>query len=124
MHGGDRAARLSRGRSPELARRFFAAAARLIDTPWQITVGSDLQHPRVVGNRSAQTRFLNWYVSKFYRAGESDPVLARTFMEVANLMRPPTALMSPAMLARVCARSWRPDRRPLSGPEVNLGRAS
>lgn len=106
-----------------LARRFFTAAARLIDTPWQITVGSDLQHPLVVGSRSARTRFLNWYVSKFYRAGEADPVLAKTFIEVANLMRPPSALMSPAMLARVWGGSWRSDRKIAAGPEMNLRRA-
>ena len=30
-----------------LAQRFFRKSSALIDIPWQITVGSDLQHPRV-----------------------------------------------------------------------------
>lgn len=31
--------------SQNLARRFFQSAARLIEIPWQIAVGSDLQQP-------------------------------------------------------------------------------
>ena len=88
---------------PALAQRFFLAAAKLIDTPWQITVGSDLQHPGVVGKRTAQVRFLNWYVSKFYRAAGNDSVLAKAFLDVANLMQPPQALLSPGMIGRVWA---------------------
>ena len=34
-------------RNKGIARRFFQMASRLIDTPWQIAVGSDLQNPRV-----------------------------------------------------------------------------
>lgn len=40
-----------------IAKLFFRAASRLIDTPWQIAVGSDLQNPRVEGTRTAQVRF-------------------------------------------------------------------
>jgi hypothetical protein len=37
--------------SKGIGRRFFRAARRLIDIPWQIAVGSDLQHERVEGKR-------------------------------------------------------------------------
>ena len=87
-----------------LAQRSFAAAAKLVDTPWRTTVGSDLQHPGVAGERTLQTRFLNGCLSKFYRAA-ADPVLAKTFVEVVNLMRPPLALLAPAMIGRVWAGS-------------------
>ena len=40
--------------SQEIAGRFFRAARPLIDIPWQIAVGSDLQHPDVEGKRPAQ----------------------------------------------------------------------
>ena len=41
----------------DLARRFFAAAATAIDTPWDIAVGNDLRHPQVEGPRSAKSAF-------------------------------------------------------------------
>lgn len=88
--------------SQDLARRFFQAAARLIDIPWQIAVGSDLQHPKVPGKRPPQVRFINWYLAKLYRAGQRDPLLATCFLEVANLMKQPAALMEP----RVALRVW------------------
>ncbi len=87
----------------DIARRFFRAAARLIDVPWQIAVGSDLQHPAVQGKRPAQVRFINWYLAKLYHAGQRDAVLATRFLEVANLMRQPTALMEP----RIAFRVWK-----------------
>jgi 2-polyprenyl-6-methoxyphenol hydroxylase-like FAD-dependent oxidoreductase len=46
--------------SQGIARRFFQAASKLIDIPWQMAVGSDLQHPAVEGKRTAQLRLINW----------------------------------------------------------------
>jgi 2-polyprenyl-6-methoxyphenol hydroxylase-like FAD-dependent oxidoreductase len=89
-----------------VARRFFKAASRLIDTPWQIAVGSDLQHPDVQGKRTAQVRFINWYLAKLYRAGQSDTVLATRFLEVANLIKQPPALLEP----RIALRVWKGSR--------------
>jgi 2-polyprenyl-6-methoxyphenol hydroxylase-like FAD-dependent oxidoreductase len=89
-----------------IARRFFKAAGRVIDIPWQIAVGSDLQHPGVEGVRTAQVRFINWYIGKLFRAGHRDPVLATRFLEVANLMQQPPALLKPANALRV----WRGNR--------------
>jgi hypothetical protein len=83
------------------AKRFLRAASRVIDTPWQIAVGSDLQHPRVEGKRTAQVRFINWYIAKFFQAAQHDGVLATKFLEVANLMQPPTALLSPGIALQV-----------------------
>ena len=94
---------LTAGRQ-SLAQRFFHAAAHIIDIPWQIAVGSDFQNPRVEGNRTAQTRFINWYVGKLYRAAEHDAMLAAAFLEVANLTSPPSALLRPAITRRVWAR--------------------
>ena len=92
-----------------LAQRFFRKASALIDIPWQIAVGSDLQHPRVQGPRAAQGRFINWYISKLFRAGQQDDVLAARFLEVANLTRQPQALLEP----RIALRVWKGNRRPI-----------
>ena len=77
-----------------LAKRFFRATSRLVDVPWQITVGSDLQNSKVEGNRTMQARFINWYIAKFFQAAQYDGVLATKFLEVANLMEQPAALIS------------------------------
>jgi 2-polyprenyl-6-methoxyphenol hydroxylase-like FAD-dependent oxidoreductase len=84
-----------------LAGRFFRAASKLIDIPWQIAVGSDLQHPGVVGERTMQVRFVNWYIARLYQAAHRDSLLAHSFLEVANLMRRPVALLAPRIAWRV-----------------------
>jgi flavin-dependent dehydrogenase len=85
----------------DLARRFFAAAATAIDTPWDIAVGNDLRHPQVVGPRSPKMRFINWYIGRLHMAALHDAKLATAFLEVANLEAPPTSLLHPAIVTRV-----------------------
>ena len=75
------------------ARRFFQMARKLIDIPWQIAVGSDLENPTVAGKRTAQTRFVNWYLAKLFQAAQYDAELATRFLEVANMMKQPPSLM-------------------------------
>jgi hypothetical protein len=84
-----------------IAERFFRAASRLIDNPWQIAVGSDLQHPGVEGPRTVQVRFINWYIAKYSRAAQYDGIPATKFLEVANLMQQPKTLMSPGLALQV-----------------------
>ena len=92
-----------------LAERFFAAAAKVIDVPWQMAVGADLAHPGVEGPRPAPVRFINWYIAKLFRAGAHDPVLATRFLEVSNMLRPPPSLFEPAIAWRVW-RGRKPER--------------
>jgi hypothetical protein len=95
-----------------LARRFFAAAATAIDTPWDITVGNDLRHPQVEGPRSPKVRFINWYIGKLHMAARHDAKLTAAFLEVANLVAPPPKLLHPAIVLRVLWGNLgrRPDR--------------
>jgi len=91
---------LRRGRA-DLQTRFFAAAASVIDTPWDIAVGNDLRHPDVRGPRPAKVRFVNWYIGKLHKAAQHDSELATAFLRVANLEAPPETLLHPAIVARV-----------------------
>jgi hypothetical protein len=104
----------------EIAKRFFRAACQIIDIPWQIAVGSDLQHPHVEGMRTTQVRFVNWYIAKLYRAAQDDAVLATRFLEVANLMRQPAALLDP----RIAFRVWKRNRGPVRAVTVTVGRTT
>jgi 2-polyprenyl-6-methoxyphenol hydroxylase-like FAD-dependent oxidoreductase len=109
---------LARG-GAALARRFFAAAAKLVDIPWQIAVGNDLANPRVEGKRGPTLRFVNWYVGKLQVAARRDPVLARTFIAAINLMIPPARMMAPAIALRVLRRR-RPEQ-PQPATELSCG---
>lgn len=85
----------------DLARRFFTAAAEVIDTPWDIAVGNDLRHPQVAGPRPAKVKFINWYIGKLHLAAERDGDLAKAFLRVANLEAPPQSLLHPLVVSRV-----------------------
>jgi hypothetical protein len=96
----------------DLARRFFAEAAKLIDTPWSLAAAADLAHPAVKGPRPASVRLLNWYIERLYMAGHADAAVARAFLDVVSLVAPPATLFRPAVVARVArARLRRGERR-------------
>jgi 2-polyprenyl-6-methoxyphenol hydroxylase-like FAD-dependent oxidoreductase len=85
----------------DLARRFFRGAAKLIDAPWSIAVGTDLRFSEVVGPRTAKVRFVNAYVHRLHMAATADPVLGAAFLRVLNLVDPPTRLLAPGIVLRV-----------------------
>ena len=87
----------------DLARRFFRAAAKIVDIPWDIAVGNDLRHPLVKGARAPKLRFINWYIGKLHLAAMHDSTLTTAFLKVVNLMAPPHSLLHPAIAWRV----WR-----------------
>lgn len=89
------------GLQPALARRFFAAAAKVIDVPWQLAVGADLAIPSVPGPRTAPVRFINAYIARVFRAAPHDAKVACAFMKVAHLVAPPPSLFAPGIVARV-----------------------
>jgi 2-polyprenyl-6-methoxyphenol hydroxylase-like FAD-dependent oxidoreductase len=93
--------RLLAGGGDDLARRFLKGAARIIDAPWSIAVGTDLRFPEVPGRRSARVRFVNAYVHRLHAAATTDPVLGAAFLRVLNLIDPPTKLLAPGILLRV-----------------------
>jgi hypothetical protein len=98
---------LAAGRD-KLAPRFFRAAARVIDIPWDMAVGSDLLNPKVEGVRSARTRFINWWVKNVFLAGAVDAAVAQKFVLVANLSLDPTALLGFDSVRRVARHKLRP----------------
>lgn len=85
----------------DVHRRFLAAAARVIDTPWQLAVGADLAIPAVRGERTFRTRLLNGYIAWLQGAAEHDAHVALAFVRVVHLVAPPESLVSPGMVARV-----------------------
>lgn len=84
-----------------LARRFFAQAAKVIDTAWSTAAGNDLRMPGVDGPKTLLSRFLNWYMAELHVSAQSDTELAMAFQNVTNLLAPPQSLLRPRLTARV-----------------------
>ncbi|MFI2652564.1 FAD-dependent oxidoreductase [Micromonospora fulviviridis] len=98
---------------PPAPGRFFADLSRVIDVPWDISAGGDLDFPGVEGRRTLKVRIGNAYMARLQYAASKDPEVTNGFMRVAGLIDPPEALMRPAMMYRVLRHAV---RRPAPGP--------
>lgn len=99
--------------------RYPRRAVALAERAWGIVVGADRQLPGVGGTPPPAHRWISRYVARAQRVARHDPVVARAVMRVTNLLDPPSALMRPAILARVCgprAARRRPERAATLGP--------
>ncbi|KAB1947299.1 FAD-dependent oxidoreductase [Micromonospora sp. ALFpr18c] len=88
------------GRPPQTG-AFMADMSRVIDTPWDISAGGDLDFPGVQGRRTLQVRVGNAYMARVQYAATRDARVTDGFMRVAGLIDPPQALMRPSMVLRV-----------------------
>lgn len=84
-----------------LAKRFFTAAAKVVDNPWLMAVGGDLRYEGVDGPRTAMGNFINWYLGKLHIAARKDPALTFAFHSVSNLLADPPTLLKPNIAYRV-----------------------
>lgn len=92
---------LDRGGNQHLAQRFFRAASRLIDAPWDIAVGGDLAYEEVEGRRGPKVWTVNRYMPKLLAVAHQDAAVAYAFHQVANLAAPPVTLLHPRVVLRV-----------------------
>jgi 2-polyprenyl-6-methoxyphenol hydroxylase-like FAD-dependent oxidoreductase len=89
---------LTAGQS-DLAKRFFAAAARPVGQAWQLAVSMDRTNLGLPQRASA--RAIGAYVLRLQAAAEHDPVLANKFLKVSGLNSSPATLLRPTVLLRV-----------------------
>ncbi len=98
-----------------LARRYFAAAARVIDGPWRMSTNADLRFPWVEGRRTLAARLFNRYLARLSRAATLDAVVAYTFLRAINMIAPPSSLVAPGILVRVLRHRRR--QAPVTAPQ-------
>ena len=84
-----------------VAKRFFRAAAKVIDAPWQLAVGGDLALPTVPGPRPLAVRIINAYIARLQRAAAYDARVALAFIRVIHLVAAPASLFAPSVFLRV-----------------------
>jgi 2-polyprenyl-6-methoxyphenol hydroxylase-like FAD-dependent oxidoreductase len=84
-----------------LSQRYFKETRRIVDTAWDLAIGSDLSLPEVHGERSILTRLSNAWVERILQAAEEDAYVAEAFGSVTDLLAPPTVLMQPRLIWRV-----------------------
>ncbi|GEM33052.1 hydroxylase [Nocardia neocaledoniensis NBRC 108232] len=98
----------------DLERRYFRAAARIVEVAWELAVGQDLTQPLVEGPRPLRVRLVNKYVRRLLEAGEHDPVVAARFLRVSAFVDAPASLLRPDIFVRTVFRSRRhPDPVPV-----------
>ena len=84
-----------------LALRFFAEAAKPIDTAWHMAVSEDFRFHGVTGPRPWGLELGNRYVAMVHRAVTRDARVYGQFLRVLNLLESPNTLFRPGVVMRV-----------------------
>jgi len=95
-----------RANATNLPQRFFAQAAKVVDTAWTMTAQNDLRTLGGASSKNLMSRFLNWYVAELHVSAQNDTGLAMAFQKVTNLLAPPKSLLKPRLAARVLSKAF------------------
>ncbi|MGH7247056.1 MAG: hypothetical protein ACREH9_03035, partial [Pseudomonadota bacterium] len=89
-----------------LPREFFKRIAVFQKEPWGLATGADFNFSATEGRRPPlMTRALNRVIGKMLEVGNDDPVIGDRLAEVVHMVRPASALLDRAILARI-AKAW------------------
>ena len=91
-------------------RRYFAGAAKIVDVPWSMATGEDFRYPTIEGKRPPGTALLHSFLNRVHFVARTDEVVCRTFFDVANMIKPTTALFQPQILWRLLTGGAKPKR--------------
>lgn len=89
------------GNMAGFARQFQKAIAKTVDVAWMFTTSEDFRYPETEGKRPFGIGFFQWYIKRLLQAAADDSRLAQSFYQVMNMLKPPTILFAPRVLAAV-----------------------
>jgi 2-polyprenyl-6-methoxyphenol hydroxylase-like FAD-dependent oxidoreductase len=96
-----------------LARRTHRALAHTTAAVWLLATGEDLRHPTTEGARpTLRTRLMHRYLNRLGPVATGNRTVNAAFLEVANLVHPPTALFHPSVLLPTLRGATPPLRTP------------
>jgi pimeloyl-ACP methyl ester carboxylesterase/2-polyprenyl-6-methoxyphenol hydroxylase-like FAD-dependent oxidoreductase len=83
------------------AHDFQQRLAKAIANPWLLATGEDFRYPTTEGGRpNAVTRLMHRYLDRVNATSTTDPVVARAFNNVVQMVARPTLLFHPEVVAR------------------------
>jgi 2-polyprenyl-6-methoxyphenol hydroxylase-like FAD-dependent oxidoreductase len=89
-----------------LARDFQKRLAKVNKAPWMLATGEDFRARGVEGGKpNAVNRLMHRYMDRVLELSTKDASVRLTLLEVFNLLKPPTAILGPAVAARVLQRT-------------------
>lgn len=100
-----------RGGVADLPRRYFRAAAKIVNVAWELGAGSDLAFPEVEGKRPISMRLTNRFADWVLTASETDAVVHNQFARVTGLLDSPARMYHPSFIFRVATILRRRRRR-------------
>ncbi len=84
-----------------LPRQFQKAVARPVSAAWMFTTSEDFRYPATQGKRPVGIGLFQWYTRRLLEAAAKNPRLALRFYHVMHMLKPPTTLFAPQVLAAV-----------------------
>ena len=82
-------------------RSFYNRAAKAITPAWMLSTGADFALPQTTGPKAPGTDLINRYMVKVMKASQVSAEVSQRLLEVTCLLRPPQALLTPAMMVKV-----------------------
>ncbi len=93
--------RHTRGDITGFSRRFQKKITPIVNTFWLLASSEDFRHPETQGKRPLGVNLLNSYARRVHELSTFDPQVTLLLYQVLQAIKPPTALFSPSMLAKV-----------------------
>jgi len=94
--------RRDNGNLTGLQKRFQKRLAQANSTPWLMATGEDFRWSTTEGGQvEGMSQLMHQYIDRVMLLALDHPKLHQTFGEVAHMVRPPTALFQPGILAQV-----------------------
>jgi 2-polyprenyl-6-methoxyphenol hydroxylase-like FAD-dependent oxidoreductase len=85
-----------------LAQRFQKQLAKVNTVPWLMATGDDFRWPTTEGGQpDSMTRLMHWYLDRVMLVASESAEVYKVLVEVLHLLKPPTALFQPGILAQV-----------------------